>query len=106
MNPKPLARNRGIPPRKPEEPERSTPMVEKSATAVQTAPSRPPVKTGNLKSVTERINRLFDAISRRAYDLFEREGRIDGNDLRHWLEAEKEFLQPVPVNLEENDGSL
>lgn len=81
-------------------------MVEKSASAVQTAPSRPPVKTGNMESVMERINRLSDAISRRAYELFERDGRIDGNDVRHWLEAEKEFLQPVPVNLEEREGSI
>src|SRR4051812_2084950 len=32
-----------------------------------------------------------DAISRRAYELWEQEGRPDGNDMRHWLQAEQEL---------------
>jgi hypothetical protein len=32
-----------------------------------------------------------EAISRRAYELWEQDGRPDGNDLRHWLQAEKEL---------------
>jgi len=32
-----------------------------------------------------------DAISRRAYELWEKEGRPDGCDLRHWLQAEGEL---------------
>src|SRR5262245_29908649 len=39
-----------------------------------------------------------DAISRRAYALWEREGRPDGSDLRHWLQAEQE----LGVSREEN----
>ncbi len=81
-------------------------MLEKSSTAVQTAPSRPPVIAGKMESVTERFNRIYEAISRRAFELFERDGRSDGNDVRHWLEAEKEFLHPVHLNLEENDGEI
>jgi HSP20 family protein len=81
-------------------------MVEKSAAAVQSAPSRPPVRTGKMESVTERINRLYDAIARRAYELFEQEGRANGNDVRHWLQAEGEFLSPVSLNLEENAGDI
>ncbi|MDO8542456.1 MAG: DUF2934 domain-containing protein [Opitutaceae bacterium] len=34
-----------------------------------------------------------DAISRRAYELWEQEGRPDGADLRHWLQAEKELSE-------------
>ena len=81
-------------------------MLEKSATAVQTAPSRPPVRAGKTESITERIDRLYGAISRRAYELFERDGRVDGNDVRHWLDAEKEFLHPVHVNMKETDGEF
>jgi HSP20 family protein len=81
-------------------------MLEKSAAAVQTAPSRPPVKAGNTESLAARIDRIYDAISRRAYELFERDGRADGNDVRHWLEAESEFLHPVHVNLEDADGEF
>lgn len=32
-----------------------------------------------------------EAISRRAYELWEREGRPDNCDLRHWLQAEAEL---------------
>ncbi len=32
-----------------------------------------------------------EAISRRAYELWEQEGRPDGSDLRHWLQAEQEL---------------
>jgi hypothetical protein len=31
-----------------------------------------------------------DAVSRRAYELWEQEGRPEGCDLRHWLQAEQE----------------
>ena len=81
-------------------------MLEKSAAAVQAAPSRPPVKAGKTESLTERANRLFEAISRRAFELFERDGRADGNDVRHWVDAEKEFLHPVRINLEENEAEI
>ena len=81
-------------------------MLEKSAAAVQTAPSRPAVKTGKTESVTERINRIYDAISRRAFELFERDGGVNGNDVRHWLEAEEEFLHPMHVRLEESEGEF
>jgi HSP20 family molecular chaperone IbpA len=81
-------------------------MPEKSAAAVQTAPARPSVITGKMESITERINRIYDAISRRAFELFERDGRLDGNDVRHWLEAEKEFLHPVHLDVEETDEAI
>ena len=81
-------------------------MLEKSATAVQTAPSRPPVRSGKAESLAERIERINDAISRRAYELFERDGRANGNDVRNWLEAESEFLHPVHAQLEEKENEF
>lgn len=33
----------------------------------------------------------YDAISRRAYELWEKEGRPEGSDMRHWLQAEQEL---------------
>lgn len=32
-----------------------------------------------------------EEISRRAYELWENEGRPEGNDMRHWLQAEQEL---------------
>jgi HSP20 family protein len=80
-------------------------MPEKSATAAQTALTRPPVKAARPEESVERTD-LFDAISRRAYELFEHEGRIDGHHLRHWLEAERELLHPVHMKIEETEGEF
>jgi HSP20 family protein len=81
-------------------------MPEKSAAAVQTAPSRPPVKAAKIESSLERMEHLYNTISRRAFELFEKEGRVDGQDLSHWLEAEREFLHPVHIRMEETDGEF
>jgi hypothetical protein len=32
-----------------------------------------------------------DQIAERAYQIFEREGRMDGRDMDHWLQAEREL---------------
>jgi HSP20 family molecular chaperone IbpA len=81
-------------------------MSDKSATAVQTAPSRPPVKAAKIESSLEQMDHLYDAISRRAFELFEKEGRVDGQHMRHWLEAERELLHPVHLRMEETDGEF
>jgi hypothetical protein len=36
-------------------------------------------------------NGRTDAISRRAYELWEKDGRPEGCELRHWLQAEQEL---------------
>jgi hypothetical protein len=35
------------------------------------------------------ISVLYEEITRMAYDIYEQNGREDGNDLNHWLEAER-----------------
>jgi hypothetical protein len=42
-------------------------------------------------SLSSRNGTPADAISRRAYEIWEREGRPEGCDLRHWLQAEQEL---------------
>jgi HSP20 family protein len=81
-------------------------MPEKSASAVQTATSRPPVNAADIEGSLERMEHLNEAISRRAFELYEKEGRVDGQDLRHWLEAEREILHPVHMKLEHADGEF
>ena len=36
---------------------------------------------------------LHEQIAKRAYELFEAGGSLDGNAMDHWLEAERESLQ-------------
>lgn len=60
-------------------------------------------KTGDLIS---RMDEIFDSISRRAFELFEGNGRFLGRELEDWLRAEGEILQPVRINVSESDESL
>lgn len=49
----------------------------------------------------ERMAEVFDAISRRAFELFESNGRTFGHDVDDWFQAEQELLHPVPINITE-----
>jgi HSP20 family molecular chaperone IbpA len=42
------------------------------------------------------VDKLKEKIERRAYELFESGKNADGDDLRHWLQAESEILGKVP----------
>jgi HSP20 family molecular chaperone IbpA len=46
--------------------------------------------------------KLFDSIARRAYEIFESEGRVQGRDLDYWLRAESELFQPAPLEVSES----
>jgi HSP20 family protein len=52
------------------------------------------------------LQTISEAIAHRAYELFERGGRRDGQDLENWYRAESQFLQPVPVEIRETAHSL
>ncbi len=52
------------------------------------------------------FSRLMKQIEQRAYQLFEWRGRGDGHDLEDWFTAEREFLKPVPLEIEEKDDAL
>jgi hypothetical protein len=55
------------------------------------------MKTGNRKNTKPagsagKNSDLRTEIESRAYDLWLADGRRDGNDLSHWLQAERELL--------------
>jgi hypothetical protein len=35
----------------------------------------------------------YDAIAKRAYELWEKAGKPEGQETEHWLQAEKEIMQ-------------
>jgi HSP20 family molecular chaperone IbpA len=47
-----------------------------------------------------------DLISRRAYELFELRGSVDGHDSEDWLQAVSEILLNVPVDVVETETGL
>ncbi|HVA71519.1 MAG TPA: Hsp20 family protein [Candidatus Limnocylindrales bacterium] len=65
---------------------------------------RPPFV--DFEKLSDHVQELHDSITRRAYELFEHNGYSHGRDLDHWLDAEKEMLHPLPVELTETDDTL
>lgn len=80
-------------------------MTEKSV-AVQTAKEPVALKPFTFEGIAEHVNQVFGTISRRAYELFEGNGRADGHDLENWFRAEGELLHPVHVRMTESVTGL
>jgi HSP20 family protein len=69
------------------------------ATAMKKAEE--PVKPIKFGSLVEQIEGTFNALARRAYEIFDGNGRTFGHDLEHWFQAERELLHPVMLNIME-----
>src|SRR5579872_83226 len=79
-------------------------MTAQSATAMQTAKGSLPVRQ-NPDEIFELFDRVYDSITRRAFELFQADGRI-GHELDDWLRAEAELLHPTHLVLTESDGDF
>ena len=80
-------------------------MAEKS-TAVQIAKEPTTPRPVTFENAFDRANAIFEAISHRAYEIFEGNGYAPGHDLDHWFQAEKELLHPVHVEIKEVEDAL
>ncbi len=74
--------------------------------ATKQAPSSTPVRIQDVNKLFQEMDKRFQEIAGRAYALFEGRGRSDGHALADWLQAESELLQPVPVEIEEQEKEL
>jgi HSP20 family molecular chaperone IbpA len=54
----------------------------------------------------DRFKQLQEAIACRAYELFEGRGCEHGQDQADWIRAEAEFLQPLSVEVKEQEDRL
>lgn len=72
----------------------------------QTALEPTQVKIVEPKTMLERFNKLSEQISRRAYEIFERNGRMPGHDMEDWFQAESEILPPLELRINETADSL
>ena len=75
-----------------------------AATKMALAPVSP--RTLEPKDMFEQFERIYDSIARRAFEIFEGDGRMFGRDLDNWFQAESELLHPLKVNMSETDGQL
>jgi len=74
--------------------------------ASQTSAGAPTPRFVEPQAIYRRINELNDAISRRAFELFEGDGGTFGRDLDHWFKAEAELLHPAHVQIKESDDAI
>lgn len=58
------------------------------------------------EAINNRMNELYDTIARRAFELFEGDGRVLGRDLDHWFKAEGELLHPAHVQIRESSDAV
>lgn len=72
----------------------------------QTALEPTQVKIVKPQTLLERLNKLSEQVSRRAYEISEGHGKTLGHDLEDWFKAESEILQPFDLRIKEKDDSL
>lgn len=65
-----------------------------------------PVKLTATTDLAARIQHLYDTISRRAFELFEGNGRVFGREWDDWFKAESELLHPANLNIEETEKEV
>ncbi len=54
----------------------------------------------------DEASKLSEQVRRKAFELFERYGRVDGHDVEHWLEAEKQLLSVPRSELLDSAGEF
>jgi len=80
-------------------------MTAQSATAMQPTKGSIPARMSS-GDLLEQFDNIYDSITRRAFELFESNGRWPGNDLGNWLGAEASVLHPMPLEISESDSSF
>lgn len=74
-------------------------MSPQAATAMQQTKGAVPIRqTGG-----DLFESIYDAIARRAFDLFEGNGRWHGRDWEDWFRAESEILHALPLEVRETE---
>jgi len=58
-----------------------------------------PTKVVKYTSLFDQIDETFNTLARRAYEIFDWNGRVFGRDLEDWFQAEREILHPVALNI-------
>jgi HSP20 family protein len=79
-------------------------MSPQAATAMQPAKTSVPVEQA--ENVFYRVLEVYDSVARRAFEIFDNNGRRCGRELDDWLQAESELLHSVPLEIIESDDNL
>lgn len=81
-------------------------MTAQTATAMQPVRTSAVAKQTGTENSIERFQQVFDSIEKRAFEIFNNNGRWFGHDLSDWLQAESEILHPLYLEIAETDEVL
>jgi HSP20 family protein len=81
-------------------------MTPQGATAMQPVKTTAVTRRADPLDTLHRMQKLNEAIERRAFEIFDNHGRWFGRELSDWLEAEAEMLHPVHLEITEADGAF
>lgn len=81
-------------------------MTAQAATAMQPAKAPVPIRQSTTDEVFDRIHKTSEAIARRAFEIFDTNGRWLGHELEDWFHAESELLHPVHLEIKETNQGL
>jgi len=81
-------------------------MSPQAGTAMQPAKPSVPVKQSSTGEFFDRIQQTYDAIARRAFEIFDANGRWLGHEWEDWFRAESELLHPVHLEVTDFDDNL
>jgi len=74
--------------------------------ATQSAVEPAAKKIETEEEVFERLDRIYDQLARRAFEIFSTSGKGFGYDLENWFQAESELLHPVHLTLTDHNGAV
>jgi HSP20 family protein len=81
-------------------------MNPQAGTAMQPAKGPLTIKHSAASDVPDQIQRTRDSIARRAFEIYNDNGRWLGHELENWFRAESELLHPVRLEIAESNDSL
>jgi HSP20 family protein len=82
------------------------PELAKSTVPVKKSPAPASLRLVSPADIFDRMEKIYDSVARRAFELFESNGRSFGRDLENWFRAEAELLHPAHVDISETDEAL
>jgi len=65
----------------------------------------PPIAIKTM-GLSREAKEMFELIARRAYEIFEANGRVRGHELDNWLQAESELFERTPIDVKESPEEL
>jgi HSP20 family protein len=81
-------------------------MTAQTATALRAVKTPVAIKQSATDELFDRIEKTYDSIARRAFEIFDNNGRWLGHELEDWFRAEAELLHPVHLEITETDENL